>query len=163
MWRGDETVKLAIIDKPKNLTINKFIQIANAPKQGSKTGIRYIWYRISQDFGNIPAKEASTIVITAGVLESSRKKSAAQQQAMVNELGCEMPKIEDGLLVCFLPHILSVKMPPIRFYSLAAYSRAQEKIDQYTLAFGGFSESGLRVTSSLFDDESFGVGALLKL
>ena len=159
---GDETVKLAIIDKPKNLTINKLIQIANAPKQGNKTRIRLNWYRITQDLGDVSTKEASTIAITTGVLISSRSKSVKELQNMVNALGCEMPKLEDGLLVSLLTHILSEKTSSARPYNKRTYSCTVHNIDDLTLAFGGFDVDSLSVGVHFDDSRLFGVGAVSK-
>jgi hypothetical protein len=132
---------------------------------------RYFWDAARKQYGDIRSK-GSWILISKDILEESRKKTYAEQVAMIQELSkkssvnYEVPTLRAVVAATFL-HKVATNEDLFQLNNqdrrLTTYTRVQEETDGWRLAVGGSSPSGVRVNHFYdCDGGSIGVAARRK-
>jgi hypothetical protein len=150
--------------EPLNLnTLGKLFK-AKFPTVGDDTGYGHIGPEILATVKN--HGKSRWVLMTRDVIEGSRNKAFAEQQALVAKKGhnkYEVPALLDATACILLEYARS--MGQTRLYSDEpwTYTRCQENIDGYELIVGGFASAGLCVDSrNCFDRDNLGVAATRK-
>ena len=157
---------ITLLTLPKGLTFNKLVKLAQSPKQGNAAKFDYIFDRISEDLGDISVDKTYRVVITNNVLQGSRNRSIADQQDLVDILGCKMPEMLTVATLVILTHISSPAVPSlIRLYNdnPMTFTRCSELIAGRNLVVVGLAPAGFCINSFYFDHVAYtGVVVLQK-
>jgi hypothetical protein len=156
---------------PKGLTINKLIEIAKSPKQGSATRFHYICQEILKHFGDMKVENTYRIMISNSILKGTRDQPVNSLQEMLSQIGCEIPRAIELATLCVLSYISALEFPPPRLYAdrPCTYSYCFEKIEEASLLVGGYSLqrilSGINITINKYKlhEDAYGAGAAKKV
>ncbi len=156
---------MTLLTIPKNLTLKKLLKVAEAPLKGKSIHFRKMWFRILQVLGEMKVGRTYRLIITNSVLNTSRGMSFKNQQALVQSIGCEIPKFLEAMALAAVNYISSPLEFPLRLFKDAprTYTRCIERVDGDRVAFGSFNVRGFCGMSSFFDSVIFGVAALKRL
>ena len=162
---------VTVFIKPKGCSLNTLLLIAR--EQG--VPIKHVWDRASTELGEVRSAASEVVVMTNSVFLNSRDLTAFYQQALVNQIRCEMPDVVSAVAFFVLTCLNSPASDPTRLFYIAllpTYTRCQEEVDRHRLVVGGFSPPrwgmedlsppGLEVLRSYDDHEFVGVGGLWK-
>jgi len=151
---------------PGNLSLNKFMVLVEKSNQDNKTDFENIWNQILNDHGETLTKAPQWVLMTKDVLLGSRKKSYADQKALVKATPeYEVPNLLSAA-VCIL--VQDVSIGAVLYgrdavFSKWMYTRCQEQSGGYQTVVGGFAPSGRNVYDDLnYDSAHVGVAALRK-
>lgn len=144
---------------PKGLTFNTLVKLAASPKIGKTLTFRYIWNHISSKIGKISVDKTYRVVITNNVLKNSRNLSASDQEALVKERGCEMPKALEATVLLVVTFMSSGE----HLYGINpwTYTRCSEHVAGYQLVVGGSSPAGVSIFNCNLSNDTYGVGGVL--
>ena len=168
----EEDAGITFLTIPQGLSVKKLGMFAQSPKEGNPTCFGNLFFpNVTDKFGNSVVDATYRIAITNSILKRSRNLSMTTQQNLVNETGCEMPKLLEVSTLAILTYISSSKSSPVclygdRPYPSSIYTQCPERVDGvdggFHLVVGGFSQDyGLDVSINRRSDTS-GVGAVRK-
>ena len=154
---GDAGITLLTI--PKGLSFNKLVKIAGCPIKGNKATFEHIRISITAELGDVEVQKTYRVAITNNVLEGSRNKSFKDQQLLVEQFGCDRPKIIDVVALLILTFISSSAQSPLRLLNNKPWTltRCDEKINNNPSIVGSFAPEGMLVSNIGNDSSSVGI------
>ena len=156
----EDDAGITLLTLPEGLTFNKLVELAGAPRQGEAAKFQYIWDDFQTAYGDEVVTKTYRIAITNNVLEESRRKSVAEQKALVGRFVTRMPKTLEAATLCIVTFISAYPKQPFGDEPWT-YTRCEENINGYQMLVGGFSPAGLRVDCiTYFGNARNGVGAV---
>jgi len=167
----EENAGFTVLTLPRGLTLNKMIALAAAPQAPHQPAvINYIYAPITAQYGDTPVEGGGVVAISNGLLPGSRSRPVAEQRALVEHHGCQMPLVVEAVALLFLTNINSSTTATGPVYLLGrdpwSNTRCIEQIvaqgNPYHLVVGGFAPAGLGVRHDFSDHEILGVVALRK-
>jgi hypothetical protein len=145
--------------QPLNLnTLGKLFK-AKFPAVGNHTGYRWILGEIQKTAKN--HNKSRWVLMTRDVIEGSRNKTFAVQQALVNEKGhhmYEVPALLDATACILLEYARSMGQTRLYGDRPWTYTRCLENIDENQLIVGGFASDGLTVHNNRHDTGNVLIG-----
>lgn len=185
----EETHMLVLIPETVNgkpLDLNTLGELVKAPKAGNATKYLNKFSSILKLYGNQPVTKSHWVLMTKDVIEGSRNKSYADQQALIANFAqqtgnaYEVPEVLDAATCIFMhyvhskEHLFNDKKPAtfkpsqekceekeVSVGNLTTFTRCQEKFEEMQVTVGCFSSSGLMLFRH-FDTRVVGVAALRK-
>jgi hypothetical protein len=151
--------------KPLNINTLEKLFKKNFPTVGDDdTGYKFIWYEIQADA--VDHGKSSWVLMTRDVIEGSRGKTFAEQQALLAEKGhnlYEVPPILDATACILLEYARSLGQTRLYGDRPLTFTRCQENIYDFQLVVGNFVPDGLSLSFHVYDIDSLGVAAMRKL
>lgn len=149
----------------KALTLKTIGEIAKRTFANSDEGYDYIWYMLQSQISDQPVATAGWVLMRKNVIKGSRKKSYADQQAMIVEIAKRkgvayaVPTTLQAT-ICILTHYMRTGK---RLFSDTplTFTRCQENFVGYQSVVGGFSQSGLRINPNTDNWDYIGVAAVI--
>ena len=135
-------VKPTLLTLPDRLRLNDLIALAAAPQPGHQpTGIDYIYSPIVTQYGDMPVR-GGVVAISNGLLIGSRNQSVANQSALVESHGCQLPPLVAAVALLFVTRIesSSTATGPVDLLGRHpwSYTRCIEQIVELVLGFGSW-------------------------
>lgn len=147
----------------KPFDFETLLERVKSPKEGFAVPFRYIYDTIIKQYGKKSTK-AHWVLMTKDVIPNSRKKSYAEQKALVADwakktgIDYEVPNLFRAATCILLKYLITKEHlfndEPIR---------CQEEIEGYQVAVVGFAPTGFRVDCHNYDFDNFGVAVLRSL
>jgi hypothetical protein len=162
-------------DKPLNLkTLGELVK---APKEGHATQYRYIRDAVMEEYGRQSNVRPHWVLMTKNVIEGSKKKSYAEQQALIanvakkTKINYEIPHLLGATVCIFMHYVRSGEhlFFAIEDKDLATNTRCQQtSLGCLRIMVGVFNAEGLAVNCgrcSVYDkgDEVNGVAAAMRM
>lgn len=151
---------ITVLTMPRGLTFNKLDALVSPHKECFSPFWLGVITDVEKALGDSPNEYTCRMVMTDSVIVGSRNKTREEQERIVTNLGCELPKALGVATQCFLRLILFSE----RLYGDHPWTdtRCEEKCNGFSLGVGGFAPAGLSVSNVDIDDVFLGVAALRK-
>jgi hypothetical protein len=160
----EENAGATLLTIPKDLTFNTLIQRAESPKEENTLRLRYIWNRISEEFGDIPVNQTYRIVMANNVFTKSRNLPIRAQKDLVNKIDCKMPSVLEATALIITTFMSTGEC--LYHDHPWTYTLCSEQIDGYQLLVGGLYSAGLfigyKTMYNLGEKGIIGVGGALR-
>jgi len=158
----EEAPDCSLLLMPKGLTLNQLRELAEQPKMGYGSKFSKLCYKVSDVYGDQEIEESYWVLMTNSMIEESKMKTYAEQQALIQEKTegvCQLPHLLEVAICCFMNHVSEDRY--MFGWRPQIYTRCQEEIDDQHVFVGGYYESGLSIDRRVdsFTSSSYGIAA----